>query len=56
MIRWIFFPKNIDSPQLLKQIIEGFQQVDKDIDSEKHQLTSDQVLGILRPYLQELGF
>ena len=56
MIQWQFFPKNIDSPELLRQVIVSFQTVEGEIDSETHQLPSDGVLGVIRPYLQELGF
>jgi len=56
LIQWQFFPKNIDSPELLRQVIESFQTVEGEIDSETHRLPSDGVLGVIRPYLQELGF
>ena len=56
LIQWQFFPKNVDSPELLKQVMVCFQRVEGEIDSETHQLPSDGVLGVIRPYLQELGF
>ena len=56
MVQWQFYPKNIDSPPLLKKIIDGFQMIIEEIDSETHQLSSDEVLNLIRPFLQELGF
>ena len=56
MIQWQFFPKNIDSPELLRQVITCFQRVEGEIDSETHRLPSDDVLGVIRPYLEEIGF
>ena len=56
MIQWQFFPKNIDSPESLKQVITSFQRIEGKIDSETHKLPSDNVLAVIRPYLEKLGF
>ena len=56
MIQWQHFPKSIDAPKLLKDIIKCFEEIETEIDSETHQLRSNEVVKLICPYLEELGF
>jgi hypothetical protein len=56
MINWTFFPRSDRPPQLAREIIQAFEQSIGDIDSATHDLGSDDVLAVLRPRLELLGF
>ena len=56
MITWQFFPKCDDAPGTLKQVVECFEQIAGEIDSETNTLSSNQVLHIVRPLLEEINF
>jgi hypothetical protein len=53
----IFFPRSMRPPEWVQSICSAFAQVEEDIDSTKptHR-TSNEVLGILRPRLEAIGF
>lgn len=53
---WQYFPKSKAMPGRLVDVVTIFQQEHPTIDSEKHRLTSDQVLDALRQGLEGLGF
>jgi hypothetical protein len=56
MINWQFFPKWNDAPQILNQVVECFEQIEADINLDNNTLRSNQVLHIVRPHLEEIGF
>jgi len=56
MIQWQYFPKNMEPPDILKQVIEVFNSISLTVDSSKYGYPSDKVLDFVRPSLQELGF
>lgn len=56
MIRFQFFPRSRGITPQIKQIIDVFKSVDDKISSDKHELVSNAVLGVLRPHLEEIGY
>lgn len=56
MIRFQFFPRSRGITPKIKQIIDVFKSVDDKISSDKHELVSNAVLGVLRPHLEEIGY
>lgn len=56
MINWISFPKNVRAPQIFIDIVEVFEQVKDNIDSEKHSKSSNEVLSLVSPGLKNLGY
>ena len=60
-IQWIFYPKTNLLPEFLRQPVEKFQEVYSKIDSTKNdsndlRLASDEVLRILTPGLESIGY
>jgi len=47
---------SVEAPELLREVVSCFISIEKDIDSDTHQYNSDEVLAIVRPHLQQLGF
>ena len=56
MINWMYFPKNQPLDKVSKQIINVFETISSKIDSHHHQLKSDEVLALVRPGLEDIGF
>jgi hypothetical protein len=56
MIEWIYFPKSDAPPAIAKKIVDVFKGVAQDIDSEKRDLKSNEVLTKVRTGLFSLGF
>ena len=56
MISWHFFPKCNDAPKTLKQVVGCFDQIAAEIGSDTNTLRSNQVLHIVRPRLEQIGF
>lgn len=56
MINWQYFPQSRAIPIHLADVVKAFQKVADQIDSEKHDFSSDEVLKIVRPELEKLGF
>lgn len=60
MINWMYFPQNKAIEPHLSQIIKVFSDVSPRIDSEKYvddqNLKSDEVLSIVAPGLERIGF
>ncbi len=60
-IQWIFYPRTNLLPEFLRQPVEKFQEVHSKIDSTKNdsndsRLKSNQVLEILTPGLESIGY
>lgn len=55
MINYQFFPRSLGVTPQLGRIIDCFQKVDLSKKSEEH-LKSNDMLSLLRPHLEEIGF
>ncbi len=56
MINWMYFPKNKSLDIVSKRVVEAFETIAFDVDSQTHQYKSDDVLAIVRPHLEKIGF
>jgi hypothetical protein len=56
MIRWIFFPRSSECPELGRHVIKAFEDASSAIDSAGHELSSNEVLLLVAPALRDLGF
>ena len=56
MIQYQFFPRSNGISIEAQTIVDCFQLEHKNIDSEKCNLSSNEVLGILKPHLEKVGF
>ena len=60
MVNWMYFPQNCKIESHLAQIIDAFNKVHDDIDSETHSgtsnLESDKVLACVAPGLESIGY
>ena len=56
MINWMYFPKNKPLDIASTKVVEAFERISSDVDSCTHQFKSDDVLAIVRPHLEEIGF
>lgn len=56
MINWMYYPKNSPLDPVSRKVVEAFDGVSSEIDSETHQRKSDDVLMIVRPGLESIGF
>lgn len=55
MINYLFFPRSLDVIPKLKDVINCFDKVDAAKDVSTH-LKSNDMLSLLRPHLEDLGF
>lgn len=55
-IVWHYFPKSSPIPKHLVDVVVVFEKRNPRINSEKHQLTSNEVLDTLRKDLNKIGF
>lgn len=55
-ITWQYFPKSSSMPKHLIDVVDLFEKRNPRIRSEKHKLSSDQVLDVLRKDLNQIGF
>ena len=56
MLHWIFYPRSREPSDFIRAIIRVFESQGSKIQSPKHRLQSNQVLGHVAPGLSELGF
>lgn len=56
MINYIYYPNNDTIPQHLIDIVNAFKVLEKDISSEKHTLSSDDVLSKFVKPFKDLGY
>lgn len=56
MIRYQFFPRSRGVTKDIQDVIDCFKAVEADIDSETKNLVSNDVLAIVRPYLEKHGY
>jgi len=55
-INWQYFPKSTEIPSHLREVVFVFEKCDKDIDSSKHQFSSNEILEKVRPELEDIGY
>lgn len=56
MISWQYFPKSDSIPEHLLKVVNIFKQHSEAIDSQKHKLTSNEVLLVLKKSLLDMNF
>lgn len=56
VINWVLFPHSVKPDDMSRSIVEIFSKSEAMIDSEKFTYESNEVLKILEPELQKLGF
>ncbi len=55
-LQFQLFPRSVGITDQIQQIINCFEQTYEQIKSPQNELKSNEVLAILRPYLQNIGF
>ena len=56
MINWMYFPKNQPLDAVSRQVVAAFENIADSVDSNEYQYSSNEVLSIVRPGLENLGF
>lgn len=56
MLNWSFFPRSSRPTPLALAIVEAFTAIASEIDSDAHELKSNEVLAAVKPHLEPLGF
>lgn len=56
MINFQFFPRSNGMSSYIQNIVQCFENESNNIDSEKFNYSSNQVLSILKPHLEKIGF
>lgn len=56
MIKYQFFPRSRGVTQEIQDIINSFKAIENQIDSSTSELKSNEVLQIVRPYLEQLQY
>jgi hypothetical protein len=56
MIKFQFFPRSIGITPDIKSVLDVFSVLQEKITSERHRLSSNQVLEILCPHLKKIGY
>ena len=56
MIQFQFFPRSLGINKKISDIIECFRAVEELINSKNHNLKSDEVLHLVQPYLENIGY
>lgn len=56
MINWVYYPYSNSPPEIVRQVVGAFEDVAPQIDSAKHQFKSNDVLKLVRPGLESIGF
>lgn len=56
MIKFQFFPRSRGINKSMQQVLDAFMTVQEEISSDTRDLTSNDVLAKLRPYLEERGY
>ncbi|GAI35079.1 unnamed protein product [marine sediment metagenome] len=56
MIQWQIFPKSQPPTSRFEEVIGCFEKVESMVSSDNRNLNSDQVLVVLRPHLEQIGF
>ncbi|MCF0122116.1 MAG: hypothetical protein HUJ74_02750, partial [Lachnospiraceae bacterium] len=56
MINYQFFPRSRGVSKEIKKIVECFEKIHSKIDTDNHQLKSNDVLALVAPGLESMGF
>lgn len=56
MFQFQFFPRSVGVSPQISSVIECFKCIEADIDSDKHDLKSNQVLKLIQLYLERMGY
>lgn len=56
MINYQFFPRSHGVTPEIKTIIDCFKKIEPDLEQENMHLVSNDVLALVRPHLEKLGF
>lgn len=56
MTRYQFFPRSQGITSPIREVIDCFVETEKKITSAEHELSSNEVLAVLRPHFEALGF
>ena len=56
MINYQFFPRSHGVTTEIKAIIDCFKQIEPQLEEENVQRTSNEVLALVRPHLEAIGF
>ena len=56
MLKYQFFPRSVGITEGIRRVIECFEQTYNQIKSPENELKSNEVLDILRPSLEQIGF
>ena len=56
MINWMYFPRNKRIDDKSAEVVKVLESIKDQIDSATHELISDQVLAVVRPGLESIGF
>lgn len=56
MINWMYFPKNQPLDTVSRQVVAAFENIADAVDSNEYQYSSNEVLSVVRPGLENLGF
>ena len=56
MIQFQFFPRSRGVTEDIQKVINCFKTIENEIDSKKHNLVSNDVLAVVRPYLENEGY
>ena len=56
MIQYQFYPRSVGLTEPIESVVKCFEQVANKISSPEHNLSSDGVLQLLRPGLENIGF
>ncbi|RKU36195.1 hypothetical protein C6496_14300 [Candidatus Poribacteria bacterium] len=56
MLKYQLFPRSVGITEEIRRVIECFEQTYNEIKSPENELKSNEVLDILRPSLEQIGF
>ena len=56
MIQFQFFPRSRGVTEDIQKVINCFKTIENEIDSKTHNLVSNDVLAVVRPYLENEGY
>lgn len=56
MINWAYFPRSDKATIIAKNVVAAFHACEKEISSETKTLPSNEVLSLVAPHLEALGF
>lgn len=56
MIQYQFFPRSVELTEQMAAVVRCFEQVEEKITSQDHKLSSNEVMGHMKPELEAIGF